>query len=53
MKVKIFEATDRDKVTAKANDFMRTVKVVDVQLAIRPSPNDQFTQYILLVKYED
>ena len=53
MKVKIFEAYDHEKVTAKANEFLRTVKKAEVQLAIRPAFNEAFTQYVLLITYED
>ena len=53
MKIKIFESHDREKLEEKVNDFLQTVKVVDMQFKIRPAPNDQFTKYILLISYEE
>ena len=53
MKVKIFEASDHEKVAAKANEFLRNVKCISTQLTIRPAYNETFTQYVILITYED
>lgn len=53
MKIKIFESHDREKLTENVNNFISTVKVVNMQFKIRPASNDQFTKYIILLQFEE
>jgi hypothetical protein len=53
MKIKLIKGHDLERLETKANDFMEQVTVISTQLSIRPAPNESFTQYVLLITYED
>lgn len=53
MKIKIFKSFDFAKLEENVNNFINGVKVVDTQLSILPATDEHYTQYILLVTYED
>jgi hypothetical protein len=53
MKIKIFKSFDFVKLEKNVNTFINDVKVVNTQLSILPAANEHYTQYVLLVMYED
>ena len=53
MKIKIFQSYDREKLTEQVNNFIATVKVVNMQLQVLPATNQSYTQYMILLQYEE
>jgi hypothetical protein len=53
VKIKLIKDHDLERLETKANCFIEYVKVISTQLSIRPAPNESFTQYVLLITYED
>ena len=51
MKIKIFTKYNTEALENEVNDFIRNVKVLNMQLTVKPAPNDQFTQYTILLQY--
>ncbi len=53
MKIKIFQSYDRENLAETVNNFIQTMKVVNMQLSVLLAPNDQYTRYVLLLQYEE
>ena len=53
MKIKIFKNHDFVRLEEKVNKFLEGVTVVNTQLTIIPPTDESYTQYVVLVAYEE
>lgn len=51
MQIKIFTKYNIEVLEEEVNNFIRNVRVLSMDLKVSPAPNDQFTQYTILLQY--